>query len=208
MKLYSNSFDQGGEIPAEFAFGKQHPTQHMELSANRSPHLRWSDAPPETQSFAIICVDPDVPTVFDNGNKEGKTIKASLPRTDFFHWVLLDIPADVEELAAGADSDQVTPKGKPIGRTPLGRRGINDYTAFMAGDPAMGGTYGGYDGPCPPWNDERLHHYVFTVYALSVPTLSLPDRITGRDALKALQDRVLAQASITGTYSLNPKVRA
>jgi hypothetical protein len=45
------------------------------------------------------------------------------------------------------------------------------------------------------------------VYALSVPALNLPDRFTGADALKALQGRILAQASITGTYSLNPKVK-
>jgi Raf kinase inhibitor-like YbhB/YbcL family protein len=208
MKLQSLSFQDQGPIPAEFAFGKLHPTQHMELSQNRSPHLRWSDAPAGTKSFAILCVDPDVPTVFDDGNQEGKTLKAGMPRTNFYHWALVDIPADRTELAAGADSDRITPHGKPIGKTPYGRRGSNDYTGFMAGNPDMAGTYGGYDGPCPPWNDERIHHYVFTVYALNAATLNLPDRFTASDALKAMQDRTLAQASLTGTYTLNPKVRA
>ena len=208
MQLHSNSFRDNGPIPTEFAFGKQHPTQHMDLSNNRSPHLRWTDAPAGTKSFAIICVDPDVPTSFDDGNQEGKTIKASLPRTDFYHWTLVDIPASTTELAAGADSDRVTPKGKPLGKTRHGQRGLNDYTNFMAGDPDMGGTYGGYDGPCPPWNDEIVHHYVFTVYALSVSTLNMPDRFTGPDAIKAMQNHVLGKASITGTYSLNPAVKA
>jgi hypothetical protein len=208
MKLQSSSFQPDGPIPSEFAFGKQHPTQHMELSQNRSPHLRWSEAPQGTRSFAVICHDPDVPSDFSDGNQEGKTIQEGLPRIDFFHWLLVDIPADVTELPAGADSDRVTLKGKPIGKTRWGRRGVNDYTAFMAGNPDMAGIYGGYDGPCPPWNDERKHRYVFTVYALSVPALNLPDRFTGADALKAMQGRILAQASLTGTYTLNPKVKA
>ena len=53
------------------------------------------------------------------------------------------------------------------------RQGINDYTGWFAGDKDMAGNYFGYDGPCPPWNDEILHHYVFTVYALDVPRLDI-----------------------------------
>lgn len=208
MHLQSNSFRDKGPIPEEFAFGKQHPTQHMELSRNRSPHLRWADVPEGTQSFAIVCIDPDVPTSFDDGNQEGKTIKASLPRTDFCHWALVDIPTSTTELAVGADSDGVTARGKTPGKTDHGVRGLNDYTGFMAGDPEMKGNYGGYDGPCPPWNDEIVHHYVFTVYALDVPTLNLPDRFTGSDALKAMQGHIRGHASIMGTYSLNPAVKA
>jgi Raf kinase inhibitor-like YbhB/YbcL family protein len=80
---------------------------------------------------------------------------------------------------------------------------LNDYTAFMAGS-EMAGDYFGYDGPCPPWNDKRLHHYVFTVYALDVESLDLPERFDGREALAAMRGHVLAEAGITGTYSLHP----
>ena len=48
------------------------------------------------------------------------------------------------------------------------RQGINDYTGWFAGDKDMAGNYFGYDGPCPPWNDEIPHRYVFTLYALDV----------------------------------------
>lgn len=71
----------------------------------------------------------------------------------------------------------------------------------------MGGDYYGYDGPCPPWNDELPHRYVFTLYALDVPSLDVPARFTGQDALAAMQGHVLAQASVTGRYTLNPSVR-
>lgn len=206
MNLLSQSFQNNQRIPPAYAFGKPDPAAHMTLSSNRSPHLRWSGAPANTHSYAVLCVDVDVPTVFDNVNQEGKTIAHDLPRMDFWHWALVDIPATVTELPVGADSEGITPRGKPIGKARFGRRGINDYTMFMAGNAEMEGTYGGYDGPCPPWNDERLHHYVFTVYALKTPTLNLPDRFKGADALKAMQGRVLAEASLTGTYSLNPNV--
>ena len=86
-------------------------------------------------------------------------------------------------------------------------RGINDYTKFMASNPDMAGDYGGYDGPCPPWNDERLHHYVFTVYALDVGSLGLSGSFTAPDALKAMEGHILAQASWTGTYTQNPAVK-
>jgi Raf kinase inhibitor-like YbhB/YbcL family protein len=131
-----------------------------------------------------------------------------MPRVDFCHWVMVDIPADVTELATGQCSDGVTPKGKqqPVG-PPGSRQGLNDYTGFMAGNPDMAGQYFGYDGPCPPWNDELLHRYVFSVYALDVDQLDLPDEFSGPDALKAMQGHILASASLTGTYTLNPSVK-
>lgn len=207
MRLHSDSFSDNGPIPAEFAFCKADPQEHYTLSGNRSPHLRWSDSPAGTQSHVIICDDVDVPSVFDNVNKEGTVIRADLPRIDFYHWVLVDIAPSVSELPAGADSDGVTAKGKPPGKTPYGVRGINDYTKFMASNPDMAGDYGGYDGPCPPWNDERLHHYVFTVYALDVGSLGLSGSFTAPDALKAMEGHILAQASWTGTYTQNPDVK-
>lgn len=207
MNLHSDSFADNTAIPPRFAFCKSDPAQHSTMSANVSPHLRWSDAPDGTRGYAIICHDPDVPSIFADVNSEGRTLPAAMPRIDFFHWVLVNLPATMTELAEGADSEGVTAKGKAPGATPHGTRGVNDYTKFMASNPDMAGDYGGYDGPCPPWNDERLHHYVFTVYALDVATLGLSGSFTGPEALAAMEGRVLAEAKWTGTYTQNPAVQ-
>ena len=71
----------------------------------------------------------------------------------------------------------------------------------------MAGDYYGYDGPCPPWNDEIAHRYVFTVYALDIARLPVKGSFGGNDVRKAVQGHVLAQAAITGRYSLNPAVK-
>jgi Raf kinase inhibitor-like YbhB/YbcL family protein len=70
----------------------------------------------------------------------------------------------------------------------------------------MEGHYFGYDGPCPPWNDAIKHHYIFTIYALNTPSISLTGPYTGAEALIAIKPHIIAQASITGIYSLNPSV--
>lgn len=208
MKLVSTSFADGQKIPGEFAFAVPDATTHVALSSNCNPHLAWSDVPTGTQSFVVTCVDLDVPSKGDDVNQEGREVPASLPRVDFFHWMLLDIPAGTYEIAAGSQSAAVTPRGKPGPAAPEGlRHGINDYTAWFAGDEQMKGDYYGYDGPCPPWNDSIAHHYVFTVYALAVPALAISGPITGAAVRAALASvEVLGQASLTGLYSLNPKV--
>lgn len=203
MKLVSNSFADGERIPGDFAFCIPHADHRVCLGKNLNPHLAWSDIPAGTKSFAIICHDPDVPSVGDDVNQEGKTIPASLPRVDFFHWVLIDLPPTITEIAAGEFSNDVTPRGKPGPQSLHGsRQGINNYTDWFAGDNDMRGDYYGYDGPCPPWNDEIVHRYVFTVYALS-STLRTNPRFFGKEAVHALNPLTLAQARLTGTYTLN-----
>ena len=207
MKLTSQSIAANQPIDGQLAFCIPSEKSHVCLGSNQSPELSWSDVPAGTQSFAVICVDPDVPSVGDNVNIEGKVVEADLPRVDFYHWVLVDLPAGTQQLTAGQFSSEVTPCGKAGPGAPLGaRQGINDYTAWFAGDADMRGDYYGYDGPCPPWNDMRLHHYVFTVYALDVARLNLEGKFTGADVLAAMQGHVLGQASLTGTYTLNPAV--
>jgi hypothetical protein len=71
----------------------------------------------------------------------------------------------------------------------------------------MGGQYFGYDGPCPPWNDELLHHYHFELYATDVDRCPVDGAFTARDVRAALGGHVLAEARLTGTYSLNRSVR-
>ena len=169
MRLSSSSFADGGPIPAEFAFCAPDPKSHVTLSRNRNPHLSWSDLPAGTKSLALICHDPDVPSKPDDVNREGRTIPAKLPRVDFHHWVLVDLDPGSAMIKAGDFSDGVTARGKAGPEGPRGtRQGMNDYTMWFAGDKDMGGDYFGYDGPCPPWNDEIPHHYVFTLYALDV----------------------------------------
>lgn len=207
MKLWSDSFKDGAAIPGEFAFCVTDPNTHVALSANRNPHLAWSDLPAGTQSLALICHDVDVPSRPDDVNQEGRTIPATLPRVNFYHWILFDLPASATSLAAGEFSNAVTPRGKPGPDAPRGaRQGINDYTMWFAGDANMSGDYYGYDGPCPPWNDTIVHHYTFTLYALSVSRLD-PAGAKGADVLAAMQGKILGQAAITGLYALNPAVK-
>lgn len=207
MQLTSNDIHDGQPIDPEFAFGRPDDDGPMALSDNVSPHLAWSGAPDGTRSFALLCVDPDVPSVADDVNQEGRTIPATLKRVDFYHWVMIDLPPGVTELATGACGRGVTPGGKKQPPGPDGtRQGLNDYTSFMAGDDQMAGQYYGYDGPCPPWNDELLHHYRFTVYALDVESLAVSPSFDGREAVEAMRGHVLGQASLTGTYTLNPEV--
>ena len=208
MKLASSSFAEGAAIPAEFAFCAPDAKAHATLSGNRNPHLAWSDPPAGVKSFAIVCHDPDVPSKGDDVNQEGRAVPASLARVDFFHWVLVDLPPAIAGIAAGEFSSSVAARGKPGPRAPHGaRQGLNDYTGWFASDKDMAGDYYGYDGPCPPWNDERPHRYVFTVYALDVARLPVEGSFGGDDVRNAVRGHVLAEAALTGRYSLNPAVR-
>lgn len=207
MKLTVHGIDDQQPIPGTFAFGVPGDGGPMALGPNRNPALSWSDVPEGTRSFAVIVVDPDVPGDPSDVNQQGKTLPASMPRVDFYHWVVVDIPGESRDIAEGEDSDGVTAKGKSPGKTAFGVRGINTFTDFLADDPDMGGIYGGYDGPCPPWNDELVHRYRFTVYALDVDSLELSGEFTGAEVLAAMQGHILDQATLTGTYTLNPDLR-
>jgi Raf kinase inhibitor-like YbhB/YbcL family protein len=208
MQLTSKSFRDGASIPGEFAFAVIDPVNHIALSTNRNPHLAWSDVPAGIKSFALICHDADVPSGGEDVNKEDREIAESFPRDLFFHWVLVDFPASVREIPAGSHSDGITATGKAGPAGPNGtRHGLNDYTKWFAGDESMRGDYYGYDGPGPPWNDLRVHRYVFTLYALDVPQVEVHGDLTGANARLAIAGHVLAQASLTGTYTLNPNVR-
>jgi Raf kinase inhibitor-like YbhB/YbcL family protein len=213
MKLWSDSFQDGAVIAGKYAFCVIDPATHVRLSTNINPHLAWSDLPEGTRSLALICHDPDVPSSGENVNQEGKTVPADLPRVDFFHWILVDMAPELVKIVEGEFSDGITPHGKTGPLAVCGaknggvrevRQGVNDYSSWFAGDPQMAGDYYGYDGPCPPWNDQLIHHYVFTLYALDFERLPLEGRFTGAEVLAAIQGHILGQASITGEYTLNP----
>jgi Raf kinase inhibitor-like YbhB/YbcL family protein len=206
MKIWSDSFRDGRSIPAEFAFGAIDPASRVRLSGNRNPHLAWSDVPAGTESLALLCIDGDAPQDGRDVNQPGRELSPGLARGDFFHWSLIDIPARQGAIAAGALSSGVTERGKTDNATSPMRQGVNDYTGWFSGDAAMAGDYYGYDGPCPPWNDLRLHHYIFRIYALDLPRLALPARFNGPDVCAAIHGHIIDEAQLIGTYTLNPSL--
>lgn len=213
MKFWSDSFKDGAWIPEVYAFGAVDATSHVRLSGNRNPHLAWSGLPAGTRSLALICCDGDVPSRGDDVNQEGRVVPADLPRVDFYHWTLIDLTPNLACVPAGAFSDGIVARGKPGPECSAAgmvgaRQGLNDYTAWFAGDPRMVGDYFGYDGPCPPWNDEIVHHYVFTLYALDIEHVPVVGKFTGAQALQAMQGHILSTATLTGRYALNPAVLA
>jgi Raf kinase inhibitor-like YbhB/YbcL family protein len=206
MKLWSNSFADGAVIPARFAAGRLNDGG-VGFSDNLNPHLAWSDLPAGTRSLALICHDPDVPSRGDDVNQEGREVPADLPRVDFFHWVLVDLPATQTQIGEGDFSSAFTARGKAGPSTLHGaRHGVNDYTGWFAGNAEMAGSYFGYDGPFPPFNDAILHHYVFTLFALDLAQLPVDGAFTGDAVRQAITAHVLDQAAITGIYTLNRRL--
>jgi Raf kinase inhibitor-like YbhB/YbcL family protein len=131
---------------------------------NKSPHLGWQGAPEGTKSFAVTCFDPDAPT-----------------GSGFWHWVVVNIPASVTELAVNA--------GDPAsGKLPAGALQVR--TDF--GKP-------GYGGPCPPPGDHP-HRYLFTVFAVSMDTLPVAADTSAAVVGFYLNFNTLAKASLMGLY--------
>ena len=164
---------------------------------NQRPTISWSGAPAGTQSFAVFIVDYDVPQDFSNAGKEGKVVAADAPRKAFYHWAVVDIPAEASVLTGGPASESAG-VGKPL----TNDMGANKYVPL----PTQ------YGGPCPPWNDERVHNYHVMVLALDVPSLKLDKNATAAQAMAAIRGgekplgeakHVLASGVLVGTYSLN-----
>ena len=102
LSVTSDDIEDGERLP------ESHVADIMGCTGeNLSPQLRWSGAPPETQSYAVTCFDPDAPT-----------------GSGFWHWVLFDIPADVTEIPRGAsDDDSALPSGAKHARNDTGEHG-------------------------------------------------------------------------------------
>jgi len=131
---------------------------------NVSPALTWSGEPAGTQSFAVTMIDTDA--------QNGK---------GWWHWIVLDIPASVHGLAAGAGSEgsKDLPAGAIEGRTDFGSSH--------------------YSGPCPPAGDHP-HHYEITVYALKAPSPPPDATAAAAKVGLSLSENSLATAKIVGRY--------
>lgn len=207
MKLWSNSWTNGDPIPARYAAGKLDAAGAVGFSDNLNPHLQWSELPAGTRSLVLICHDFDVPSRGDDVNKPDREVPADLPRVDFFHWVMVDIAPAMQAIGEGQFSRGFTARGKPGPSAGHGaRHGLNDYTGWFAGDEQMAGQYFGYDGPFPPFNDSLVHHYVFTLYAVSMDRLAVEGAFTGAQVRAALAGAVLGEATLSGTYTLNKRL--
>ncbi len=209
MYLTSSILCDQQQIPVEYTFGISNPQQHVTLGPNRNPPFKWSALPTSTSSLVLICDDPDVPICKDDVNKEDRQIPSNVPRSNFYHWILVDLAPELQQIMAGEFSDGITPNGKLGPNSIHGtRQGINNYREWFANDSMMRGKYFGYDGPCPPWNDTIPHRYIFTLYALDVERCPVEGDFTGPDVLAEIAGHVIDQAKLTVTYSLNPIVSA
>ncbi|KAF1003644.1 MAG: hypothetical protein GAK28_04525 [Luteibacter sp.] len=212
MRLKSDNFEHGKPIPADNAFMEL--GEPAKMAANKTPHLAWTEVPATAKSFAIAVIDTDVPSKPDDVNVEGREVRYDLPRVEFVHWLMANIPVECRELGEGACGEGIVPRGKGNGKLKddlhgpgEAVQGLNDYTGWFKGDKDMDGHYHGYDGPCPPWNDTRIHHYHFHVYALDVEKVELENGFTLAELRDVIKGHVVDEATLTGTYTLNPKAR-
>lgn len=99
----------------------------------------------------------------------------------WWHWIIYNIPTSVTSLPTGAGNSGGP--GFPAGA----RHGMTDFGAAL------------YGGPCPPVG-HGVHHYVFTVHALSVATLDVPENATSALIGFVINGNVLGTANFTGLY--------
>ena len=159
FKLYSPEIKANSMLPQRFEFNGFGCS-----GENKSPALKWSGAPEGTKSFAVTVYDPDAPT-----------------GSGWWHWMVINIPAGVTELAAGAGvvNSTTLPKGAVQNRI--------DYGVAAWG------------GPCPPQGD-KPHRYIFTVYALKTDKLDVPVEATAALTGFMIHGNALDQASFTAKY--------
>ena len=156
FRLFSDDIDEGGTLPT-----KQLLNGFGHRCGNRSPHLAWEGVPEGTKSFVVTMYDPDAPT-----------------GSGFWHWVLVDLPANVRELPADVAS---LPAGGRQTRNDLGTR---EY-AEAAPPP----------GPA--------HRYVYTIKALSVEKLPVPDDASGALVGFIAGMHALGNATLTAHYGID-----
>lgn len=149
LRIESSAFTENEMIPANYTCD----------GANISPPLSWSDSPAETETFALIFDDPDAPT---------KT---------WVHWVLYNIPAQINHLEENIPAKKELENGS--------RHGVNDFRNY------------GYGGPCPPGG---THGYHLKFYALDI-FLDLAPGVTKEQLIDAMDGHILEKTELVGNYS-------
>jgi len=160
LVLTSESFNDGDYLANDHILSEAYGFGCA--GGNLSPQLSWSGAPEGTKSFALTCFDPDAPT-----------------GSGFWHWVVVNIPADVSSLALGAGSGDSMPAGALQTRTDFGAPG--------------------YGGPCPPEGDHP-HRYLFTLHAVGLDALPVEADTSAAVVGFMLNFNTLAKASLMGLY--------
>jgi Raf kinase inhibitor-like YbhB/YbcL family protein len=155
LNLTSGALKPGGTIGNAQVFNGMGCT-----GENVSPDLAWSGAPSGTKAFAVTAYDPDAPT-----------------GSGWWHWTVINIPATVTNLAAGA-SGKSLPAGAVETRTDYGKPG--------------------YGGPCPPPGD-KPHRYIFKVYALK-DTIPLDKEASGAMVGYYANQSKLAEGKLEAKY--------
>ena len=148
MEIISSTFNEGAMIP------KKYTCDDIDISLP----LKWSKIPEGTKTFAIICDDPDA------------------PMGTWVHWVIYNLPANINELSEDVPSLEILPNGAKQGRNDFGKIG--------------------YGGPCPPGG---THRYYFKIYALS-EELKVEIGITKSELLKAMEGHILSEGQLMGRY--------
>jgi Raf kinase inhibitor-like YbhB/YbcL family protein len=206
IKVQVDALKSGHQISTKYGFCMADGKGNATAAPDRSPRIAWSKGPVGTKSYAVMLYDTDSPAEHREWmNQQGQTLTAAVKRKVFIHMVVVDVPSNVLQLVEGAESDARVVHGKQA-PAKIGVHGANSFTQATAANDALKGTYYGYDGPCPPWNDTNAHHYHFAVYALSVTSLGLHGDFGGEAALAAMQGKVLAQGELIGLYSTTPAV--
>lgn len=146
--------------------GEPMDDRHAADGDETSPHVAWSGAPEGTRSFAVSCFDPDAPTP-----------------AGFWHWTVLNLPADTTELAAdaGAEGGHNLPEG-----------------AFMVSADTGAKAWAGM---APPPGD-RPHRYIFAVHALDTDDLGLDQSASATVAAFTMLFQTVGRGTLTGTYQV------
>ncbi|TDD42777.1 YbhB/YbcL family Raf kinase inhibitor-like protein [Kribbella antibiotica] len=142
--------------------GEQLPDAHVFAAGNTSPQLSWSGFAAETRGFVVTCFDPDAPIV-----------------SGFWHWVLVNLPADVTSLETGAGTTERLANGAFHVRNDFGTKN--------------------FGGAAPPAGDQN-HRYYFVVHAIDVEALDVDDTATPAVVGFNLAFHTLARAILTPTY--------
>lgn len=148
---------------ADITDGQPLKDDQVAAAGNSSPQLSWHGAPPETKSYVVTCFDPDAPTP-----------------SGFWHWVLVDLPADVTSLEAGAGAEGASLPG-------------NAFMCRNDGGPKA------FMGAAPPAGDQ-VHRYFFVVHAVTEETLGVDSDASPAVVSFNLAFKTAARAIITGTY--------